>query len=84
MTVRVNSDYFPEHYYGLVFLGGAFANLRQATFSFVVTVRLSVCLSVCLSVRMELLGSPSTDFHEILYLSKGKSVPLQARGAQIM
>ena len=40
----------------MVFLG-AFAKLRKATISFV------------LSVRMGKLGSQWTDFHEILYLS---------------
>ena len=40
---------------------GAFANLRLATTSFV--------MSVCLSVRMEQTGSHSTDFNEIWYLS---------------
>jgi len=42
---------------------GAFAKLRKATISFV----MSVCLSVRPSVRME-LGSHRTDFHEIRYL----------------
>jgi hypothetical protein len=36
---------------------GAFANLREATISFVLSVRLSV--------RMEQLGFQWTDFHEI-------------------
>jgi hypothetical protein len=48
---------------------GAFAKLRKATISFIV----SVCLSVCPSVRMKQLGSNLTDFHEILvfeYFSK--------------
>jgi len=40
---------------------GAFAKLRKATISFV----LSVCLSVCLPVlRMEQLRSHWTDFHQ--------------------
>ena len=38
---------------------GAFAKLRKATISFVV--------SVCLSVRIDQLGSHWRDFHEILY-----------------
>jgi hypothetical protein len=40
---------------------GAFATLRKATISFV--------MSVSPSVGMEQLGSNSTDFHEIWYLS---------------
>ena len=40
----------------------AFAKLRKATISFV----MSVCPSICPSVCME-LGSHSTDFHKILY-----------------
>lgn len=36
---------------------GAFAELRKLTFSFVV--------SVCLSIRVEQIGSHWTDFHEI-------------------
>jgi hypothetical protein len=48
----------------------AFAKLQRDTISFV----MSVCLSVCLSVRLEQLDSHWTDFHEILYLSIGKSV----------
>jgi hypothetical protein len=40
---------------------GAFAKLRKAIISFVV--------SVCLSVRVEQLGSHWKDFHEILYFS---------------
>ena len=40
---------------------GAFAKLRKATISSV--------MSVCPSVRMEQLGSHWTDFHEICYLS---------------
>jgi hypothetical protein len=40
---------------------GAFARLRRAAVSFVMSVRLSV--------RMEQLGSHWTDFHEIWYLS---------------
>jgi hypothetical protein len=45
------------------------AVLRRATVNFVMSVRPSVRLSVCLSVRMEQLGSLSTDFHEICYLN---------------
>jgi hypothetical protein len=41
----------------LLLLLDALAKLRKATISFV--------MSVCLSVRMEQLGSHSTDFHEI-------------------
>jgi len=44
----------------MLFLG-AFAKLRKATISFV--------MSVCPSVRKEQLGSRWTDFHEILYFS---------------
>ena len=44
---------------------GAFAKLRKATFTFVMSTRLSVLLSVCLSVHMEKLGSHWADFHEI-------------------
>ena len=40
---------------------GAFAKLRKATITFV--------MSVCPSVRMEYLGSHWTDFHWIWYLS---------------
>jgi hypothetical protein len=40
---------------------GAFAKLRKATISFV--------MSICPSVRMEQPGSHWTDFHEISYLS---------------
>jgi hypothetical protein len=40
---------------------GAFAKLRKATISIVV--------SICLSVRMEQLGSHWTEFDETLYLS---------------
>jgi hypothetical protein len=40
---------------------GAFARLKKATIRYV----MSVYLSVCPSVRMEQLGSHSTDFHEI-------------------
>jgi hypothetical protein len=39
---------------------GAFAKLRKATISFV----MSACLPVGLSVRTEQLGSHWTDFHE--------------------
>jgi len=46
--------------------GGAFAKLRNATISFVMSVRLSV--------RMEQLGSHWTDFHEIWNLSVRKSI----------
>jgi hypothetical protein len=54
---------------------GAFAKLRKATISLVMSV--SVCLSVrpsipppvCPSVRMEQLGFHRTDFHEMWYLS---------------
>jgi hypothetical protein len=50
-------------YYGndftlMICVLGAFAKLRKATVSFV--------MSVCLSARMEQLGSHWTDFHEIL------------------
>jgi hypothetical protein len=40
---------------------GAFAKLRKATISFV----MSVCLSVCPSVRMEQLGFHWTYFYEM-------------------
>jgi hypothetical protein len=42
---------------------GAFAKLRKATISFV----MSVCLSVHPSVRMEQFRSHRMDYHEILY-----------------
>jgi hypothetical protein len=45
----------------------AFAKLRKATISFVMSVCLSVCLSVCPSVRIEQLAFYGKDFHEILY-----------------
>jgi len=41
------------------FIVGAFAKLRKSTFSFVMSVRLSVC--------MEQLGSCWTDLYEICY-----------------
>jgi hypothetical protein len=44
---------------------GAFAKLRKASISFV--------MSVHPSVRMKQLGSHWTDFHEILYLSISRS-----------
>jgi hypothetical protein len=47
------------------FLLGAFAKLRKATTSFV----MSVLPSVCLFVSTEELGFHWTDFHEILYMS---------------
>jgi len=50
---------------GIEFLLRAFAKLRKATISFVV----SVCSSVLPSIDVEQLGSQWTDFHEILYLS---------------
>jgi len=43
----------------------AFAKLRKATVSFV----MSVCLSIRTSVRLEQLGSNWTNFHEIWYLN---------------
>jgi len=43
---------------------GAFANLRNAFISFVI----SVSVRISLSVRMEQIGSHQTDFNEILYL----------------
>jgi hypothetical protein len=43
------------------YLLGAFEKLRK--------VSIILIMSVCLSVRNEQLGSHSTDFHEILYLS---------------
>jgi hypothetical protein len=46
--------------FGLVLFFGAFAKLRKATISFVMTVRLSV--------RMEELVSHWTDFYENMYL----------------
>ena len=45
---------------------GAFANLRKATVSFVMYIRLSVRPSY---VRMEKFGSRWKEFHETLYLS---------------
>jgi hypothetical protein len=48
-----------------LWLLGAFAKLRKATISFI----MSVHPSVRLSVLMEQLGSHWTDFHEIQYLS---------------
>ena len=44
---------------------GAFAKLRKTIISLVMSVRLSVRLSVRPAVRMEQLGSHSTNFHEI-------------------
>ena len=54
---------FLKHY-----ILGAFAKLRQASISFVMSFRPSFCLYVCLSVRIEQLGSRWTDFDENLYL----------------
>ena len=48
---------------------GAFAKLRNASISFVMSVCLSVRLSVYLSVRMVQLCSHWKQFHEIKYLS---------------
>ena len=42
---------------------GAITKLRKATFSFVMSVRLSVRPSI----HMEKIGSHWTDFHEVLY-----------------
>jgi hypothetical protein len=42
---------------------GAFTNLRKATFSFVMSIRLSVRPSA-----LDQVGSHWTDFHEIGYL----------------
>jgi len=47
-----------------VFLG-AFAKLRRATISFVMSARPPVCLLARQSVHMELLYSYWTDFDEI-------------------
>jgi hypothetical protein len=47
-----------------VFSANTFAKLRKAAICFVMSIRPSVRPSV----RMEQLGSPWTDFHEILYL----------------
>ena len=44
---------------------GAFAKLRKAAISFVMSVFPSACLSVC----KEELGSHWTDFYEMFYLS---------------
>jgi hypothetical protein len=46
---------------------GAFAKLRKATISFVMSVCLSVCQSFRPSVRMEQLGSQWTDFRKIWF-----------------
>jgi hypothetical protein len=51
---------------GLDLFVGAFAKLRKATISFIMSVRPSVRLS-CSSEL--LLGSHWTDFHEILYFN---------------
>jgi len=45
---------------------GAFAKLRKATVSFVMSVCPSVLPPVCMPVRMEQLDSQWTDFHENL------------------
>jgi hypothetical protein len=44
---------------------GAFAKLRKATISIVMSIRPSICLSVCPSVRVEHLDSHWTGFDEI-------------------
>jgi hypothetical protein len=48
---------------------GAFAQIRRATISFVISVRPSVRPVFRPTVCTEQLGSYWTDFHEILYLS---------------
>ena len=54
----------PQGNVSAVFLG-AFAKSQKATVRFV----LSVCPSALPSVRMEQLGTPCADFHEVLHLS---------------
>jgi hypothetical protein len=46
----------------VITFSGAFAKLRKAIISFVISVR---CLFIRLSVLMEQLGSHWADFHEI-------------------
>jgi hypothetical protein len=53
---------------------GAFANLRKATITFVMSVCLPVRPSVCLYVRMEQLGSHWTDFLEIWCLRASRNL----------
>jgi len=59
-------------YMNCAFLG-AFAKLRKATISFIMSVCLSICLSVrpsvCPYVRMEQFDCHWTDYHEIWCLS---------------
>jgi hypothetical protein len=59
----------------IVTILGAFAKLRKATISFVMSVRLSV--------RMEQLGSNWTDFHDTSYLSAFRKSVLKQRFTKI-
>ena len=70
----LNVDFYWSFNHFFVMFLGAFAILRKATISFVMSVCLSVCcLSVCSSVhpslRMKQLDSHWKDFHAIWYLN---------------
>jgi len=65
-TVAV--PYLHVHYFLERYLV-AFAKMRSAAITFVMSVYLSVCQSFRLSVSMEQLGSHWTDWHEVSYLS---------------
>jgi hypothetical protein len=54
---KLTTDFVLSAVQPVLFFSGAFAELRNAAISFVVSVRLYV--------RMEQLGSPWQDFHEI-------------------
>jgi hypothetical protein len=54
-----------ETYHLDLFFLGTFAKLQKATFSFVMSVHLSVRPSPGLSICMEQIGSHWMDFHEI-------------------
>ena len=62
-TNQFSHDWFPHKTFGRNRFLRAFAKLRKATISFVMSVRLSFRLSV----RMEQLSSQRTDFPEICY-----------------
>jgi hypothetical protein len=64
-TISSRKFFLPDNPHCCTPFLGAFAKLRRATISFVI----SVCLSVLPSVRMEQLGSHWTDFHGIFYVS---------------
>jgi hypothetical protein len=64
MMASTNSDYFPVHHL-MVFVFGAFAELRKATISFLMSVCHSVSPSVHLPAHVEQPFPHWKDFHEI-------------------